>query len=182
VFETVGLYDPGAVTNEDAELNQRILEAGGRIYLSRDIVVHYRPRSSLVKLARQYHAYGIGRARTMLKHRGPPLIRPVIPFLFVVTGAALIATSPFQPVTPLAFGLYATLTGIEAIRVSRRTSPDAAPVIWCIFPVMHVSQGIGFATGLLRYLRRPDWDEPARIAPRADAAGGGARAHARAAG
>src|SRR5439155_23237168 len=33
VFETVGLWDPGAITNEDAELNQRILDSGGQIYL-----------------------------------------------------------------------------------------------------------------------------------------------------
>lgn len=33
LFERVGLWDPKAVTNEDAELNQRILQAGGRIYL-----------------------------------------------------------------------------------------------------------------------------------------------------
>jgi glycosyltransferase involved in cell wall biosynthesis len=35
IFETVGLWDPGAITNEDAELNQRILDGGGQIYLSR---------------------------------------------------------------------------------------------------------------------------------------------------
>src|SRR4051812_33602735 len=44
MLEKVGLYDVKAVTNEDAELMQRILEAGGRVYLSRDVVVHYYPR------------------------------------------------------------------------------------------------------------------------------------------
>src|ERR1043165_7721541 len=61
VFETVGLWDPGAVTNEDAELNQRILDSGGQIYLSRDIVVHYFPRDSYESLAKQYYKYGRGR-------------------------------------------------------------------------------------------------------------------------
>src|SRR5262249_16488963 len=36
-FEIAGLYDPDAATNEDAELNQRILAAGGRVFLSREI-------------------------------------------------------------------------------------------------------------------------------------------------
>src|SRR5262249_58680066 len=66
VFETVGLYDPRAVTNEDAELNQRLLDSGGRVYLSRDIVVHYHPRDSFGAVARQYFRYGRGRARTFL--------------------------------------------------------------------------------------------------------------------
>ena len=47
VFSRIGPWDEGAITNEDAELNQRLVAAGGRIYLSREIVVHYTPRSSL---------------------------------------------------------------------------------------------------------------------------------------
>ncbi|HEY5938435.1 MAG TPA: glycosyltransferase family 2 protein, partial [Kofleriaceae bacterium] len=86
VFETIGLWDPGAITNEDAELNQRILDAGGQIYLSRDIVVHYFPRDSFKSLATQYYRYGRGRARTLLKLGRFPTIRPLVPFL-VVTGA-----------------------------------------------------------------------------------------------
>src|SRR5262249_56141529 len=44
VFETVGMYDPMAITNEDAELNQRIVDAGGRVYQSRQGGVFYYPR------------------------------------------------------------------------------------------------------------------------------------------
>jgi succinoglycan biosynthesis protein ExoA len=40
VFETVGMYDRRAITNEDAELNQRIIAAGGKVFLSKDIVVY----------------------------------------------------------------------------------------------------------------------------------------------
>ena len=43
VLNAVGGYDDNAITNEDAELNQRILEAGGKIFLSRKIVVNYTP-------------------------------------------------------------------------------------------------------------------------------------------
>ena len=84
VFETVGIYDPNAITNEDAELNQRILDAGGKVYLSRDIVVHYFPRDSFKTLAKQYYKYGRGRARTLLKLGTFPL-RPAIPFLMVAS-------------------------------------------------------------------------------------------------
>jgi succinoglycan biosynthesis protein ExoA len=90
VFETIGLWDPGAITNEDAELNQRILDSGGQIYLSRDIVVHYFPRDSLKTLAKQYYKYGRGRARTLLKLGRFLGLRPMVPFFMVVGGAALI--------------------------------------------------------------------------------------------
>ena len=157
IFEKVGLYDPKAVTNEDAELNQRIHAAGGRVYLSRDIQTWYYPRSSPVALARQYFKYGHGRARTLLKHGKFLSLRPAIPFLMVVGGATLLATSAVQPWTPWAFAAYGALTLTEAVRVGREAGPAAIPVVWAIFPLIHVAHGLGFATGLLHYLRKPDW-------------------------
>jgi succinoglycan biosynthesis protein ExoA len=167
VFETVGLYDPRAITNEDAELNQRLIDAGGKIYLSRDIIVHYYPRESMRALARQYFSYGQGRARTLLKHGRFLSVRPAVPFLMVCGGATLLATSALQPLTPVAFGTYAAATLVEAVRVGRKAGPRAIPVVWAIFPVLHVSHGLGFGAGLVRYLRRPDWATPERLEPAA---------------
>jgi glycosyltransferase involved in cell wall biosynthesis len=164
VFETVGIWDPAAITNEDAELNQRILDSGGQIYLSRDIVVHYFPRDSFQALAKQYYKYGRGRARTLLKLGSFPNLRPVLPFAMVTGAAALVALPPLWPVAPFAFAAYALATGAEAVRVGGRVSPAAIPLVWAMFPVLHVSHGTGFAAGLLQYLRKPDWvHEPERI-------------------
>lgn len=158
VFEQVGAYDPLAITNEDAELNQRLLASGGRIYLSRDIEVYYYPRDSFRALARQYFKYGQGRARTLLKHRKLPTVRPLMPFMLVVGGGILLVTPPVQPLAPAAFAAYAALCGLEAVRVGRSAGWSAVPIVWAIFPTLHVAHGLGFARGLLRYLRQPDWD------------------------
>ncbi|MGN6109265.1 MAG: glycosyltransferase family 2 protein [Kofleriaceae bacterium] len=167
VFESVGLWDPGAVTNEDAELNQRILDAGGQIYLSRDIVVHYFPRDSLGALAKQYFRYGRGRARTLLKLGKFPTMRPLIPFGMVSGAAALLLMPPLWPLAPLAAAGYAIATGAEAVRVGRGLGADAIPTVWAIFPVLHAAHGAGFWAGLWQYLRKPDWPtEPERVAPR----------------
>jgi succinoglycan biosynthesis protein ExoA len=165
VFETIGLWDPGAITNEDAELNQRILDSGGQIYLSRDIVVHYFPRDSFKSLATQYFKYGRGRARTLVKLGRFPNVRPVLPFLMVTGATALVTIPLLWPLAPLAFGSYALATGVEAVRVA--AEPSAIPTVWSIFPVLHASHGAGFAAGLVRYLRRPDWPAmPERVPPR----------------
>jgi succinoglycan biosynthesis protein ExoA len=167
VFETIGLWDPGAITNEDAELNQRILDSGGQIYLSRDIVVHYFPRDSFKSLATQYYRYGRGRARTLLKLGRFPTIRPLVPFLVVTGASALLAFPPLWPLAPAAFATYALATGAEAVRVGSKVGVAAIPTVWAIFPVLHAAHGAGFATGLLKYLRKPDWPaEPERIPPR----------------
>ncbi len=167
VFETVGLWDPGAITNEDAELNQRILDSGGQIYLSRDIVVHYFPRDSFSTLAKQYYKYGRGRARTLLKLGSFPNLRPLAPFAMVVGATALLTIPPLWPLAPLAFATYALASGAEAVRLGNKLGAAGIPVVWAMFPVLHASHGIGFAAGLLQYLRKPDWAaEPERVAKR----------------
>jgi GT2 family glycosyltransferase len=169
VFERVGMYDPGAVVNEDAELNQRIAAAGGRIYLSRRIVAHYFPRASLTALAKQYFRYGCGRARTVLKARRPPRLRGMVPFLAVMSGAALLIVAARSPVTWGVLGFYALATGFEAARVARSRPEARALAVWPLFPVMHVAHGFGMLIGLLRYALRPDWGPAERLTPRAEA-------------
>ena len=166
VFETVGLWDPNAITNEDSELNQRILENGGTIYLSKDIVVHYYPRDSLKALATQYFRYGRGRARTLLKLGKVPTVRPFLPFLAMTGLAATALLPPLWPLAPLAFGAYALATGAEAIRIGRGLGPKGVATVWSIFPTLHASHAAGVWAGLVRYLRAKDWtDAPETVAP-----------------
>jgi glycosyltransferase involved in cell wall biosynthesis len=157
IFDQVGGYDSNAITNEDAELNQRILGAGGKVYLSPKIVVHYFPRDSFEGLAKQYFKYGRGRARTLLKHRSLLTPRPAIPFAMTMGGAALLLSKPLRPLAPFAFGAYGVAAVLEAIRVSRGRGLHLAPVVAAIFPVLHASHGVGFAVGLVQYAMRPDW-------------------------
>jgi succinoglycan biosynthesis protein ExoA len=164
VFERVGLFDPKAITNEDAELDQRILDSGGRVYMSREIVSHYYPRESIRALAKQYFKYGQGRARTVLKHRKLLSIRPALPFLGLVGEAFVLVVAPWQ-LGGVSLAGYALATGAEAVRVGRAEGLAAIPVVWAIFPVLHASHGAGFALGLAKYIRRPDWDEPERLKP-----------------
>jgi succinoglycan biosynthesis protein ExoA len=173
VVEEVGGYDPHAITNEDAELNQRILASGGKIYLSKKIVVHYAPRDSFRTLSRQYYKYGQGRARTLLKHGRFPTPRPAIPFLMVVGGAALLLKRSWRPLAPFAFGAYGALVAVEALRVSRRHGWTLAPAVAAIFPVLHLSHGIGFGVGLVKYALKPDWRKNHAVAAVAAAATGG---------
>lgn len=156
-FEIAGLYDPAAVTNEDAELNQRIIEAGGTVYLSPDIVAYYYPRSSLRALARQYFAYGQGRARTLLRRRRLLSIRPAIPCLMVTSFALLSVASAlwprFLPVLAAGALVYAALLFIESLRLARRTSLRDLPLLCAAFATMHAAHGLGFWAGLVRSAR-----------------------------
>jgi succinoglycan biosynthesis protein ExoA len=162
IFDAVGGYDDNAITNEDADLNQRILAAGGKVFLSRRIVVHYVPRSSVQGLARQYFRYGRGRARTLLKLGSFPTPRPALPFLLVTGGVLLLVVPSLRKFAPVAFGAYGCAALVEAVRVSWRHGLALAPVVAGIFPVLHVAHGLGFAAGLARYTLLPDWSGAGR--------------------
>jgi succinoglycan biosynthesis protein ExoA len=78
-FLAIGGYDESFTHNEDAELDIRLKNSGGQIWLCSELAVSYFPRSSFRALARQYFNHGSGRARTMLKHRRPPKVRQLLP-------------------------------------------------------------------------------------------------------
>lgn len=149
IFDRIGPWDGEAITNEDAELNQRLIQAGGRIYLSREIVVHYTPRGSLPALARQYFRYGQGRARTLRKHGRLLTLRPALPFLAVCTGVVLLAALPWTNAGLYAAATAAALVIAESIRVGFSGGVRRVALVAATLPTIVLSHGLGFATGLL---------------------------------
>jgi succinoglycan biosynthesis protein ExoA len=148
VIEHVGLYDERARTNEDAELNQRIIEAGGRVFLSRSIIAFYYPRATLRGLA------GQGRARTLLRRRRLLSARPLVPFAALTIFAVLAVFAALVPgtawVLALACELYAGVVVIEAARLAA-TDLRFFPLLLVIFPMMHAAHGLGVWEGFFRY-------------------------------
>ena len=168
VFERVGLFDPNAAASDSAELDQRIVDAGGRVYQSRDIVAHYHPRPSMRSLARDYFRRGQGRARTLLKHGRLPSVRSALPFLGLMGEAAVLVAAPWH-IGGLSVVAYVLVTGAEAVRVGRGDGLAGISVVWVMFPVLHASHGAGFASGLVKYALHPDWQRPVRVAVAAPA-------------
>ncbi len=72
------------ITNEDAELNQRLLEDNSQaIYVSSDIKVWYYPRKTWLSLWIQYFKYGRGRYLTTVKHPKDFQLRGKLPFVLI---------------------------------------------------------------------------------------------------
>jgi succinoglycan biosynthesis protein ExoA len=164
VFERAGLYDPGSTSDEDAELRRRIASSGGRVERAHELDAEFSPGSSLRTLARRSFGYGQGRARTLLKHGRFSSWGPTLPLLWLIGEVALAAAAPRRAFL-WSLAAYALATGGEAIRVSRQDGALSVPVVWVLFPVLHVAHGAGFASGLARYVMKPDWDTTDRLDP-----------------
>lgn len=166
MFTAVGGYDETFAANEDAELDLRVRRAGGRIWLAGDIEAVYFPRRTLTALFRQYRRYGVGRARTYLKHGERLRLRQMLPPIIVlaIAGALMLALAiPWALVVP---GLYLiALILVTLALFAEAPSPCtlfAAPAMG----VMHVSWGIGFLTTLLTRRARPQPGAAASVTER----------------
>ena len=146
IFDTIGLFDTNCRTNEDAELNIRLLKTGEKIYLDSSIQVEYLPRDTFGKLALQYFRYGLGRAYTTIKHRLFTSYRQVVPLLLVVGLAASLGLSFINPLFLLFWASY--MLAITAVSLftwqGRHISLKLRSLMGIAFMVMHISWGSGF--------------------------------------
>jgi len=160
VFERVGMFDPATRVEEDVELSRRITRDGGGVAVRKDIVVHRADARSFRDLFRRHYEIGKGRARRTVKDKKIDSVDTIAPLAMVAVGGALAATSSVQPITPVALGLYALATGKAAVRVAKGEGILTIPIAWAAYPVMHLAQGVGVGSGLVKALVKPDWSTP----------------------
>lgn len=151
LFERVGGYREDMATNEDAELDLRLLGAGGRIRLEPSLALVYHPRRTLGALWRQYHAYGRGRARTLALHGRRPKLRQALP-LAVPAAALLALLTPVHPALALPLLGWALLCLGGGVAVGARAGGGCALLSGLAAMAMHMAWGLGFLRQFL--LRR----------------------------
>jgi cellulose synthase/poly-beta-1,6-N-acetylglucosamine synthase-like glycosyltransferase len=162
VLTQVGSMDEEMIRNQDDELNYRIRENGGRIYLSSRIRSVYAARETPTRLWIQYYKYGYWKVRVMQKHPRQMQVRQFAPPLFVLVVAALAARCLLSDVCrvtlALLFGLYALINLGASAWISIRSAFAGFPLLACAFGIMHVSYGIGFVHGMAAFCDR--WRHP----------------------
>jgi glycosyltransferase involved in cell wall biosynthesis len=153
----VGGYDETLERNEDYETNYRLRKAGGRLVFTPEISSVYRPRPDLRQLAKQFHAYGEGKAMVLRRHPDSVRVRHLVPpfAIAAVSVAPLALLHPIgrRAVAGAALSYAALLTA--AVRRSRPGEHDADRwTFLAALPVMHAAWGTGVLRGFSRVLRR----------------------------
>jgi glycosyltransferase involved in cell wall biosynthesis len=165
-FREAGNYDEEMVRNQDDELNLRIEEAGGRIFLDPTITLEYLPRASLKAVWSQYSQYGFWKVAVMTKHRRVLTLRSMAPLAFVGSMVLLSVLAPFSRVARVALAgeLFAYLAGALAFGAReafvRGESLALLPRMLAVFPAFHLSYGAGMARGWVGWLRRQEARNP----------------------
>jgi len=146
-FNKAGWFDEALVRNQDIEFNSRLRRAGGKIFLSDQIVSSYYCRSDLYDLWKQNYANGYWNVITIKKSPGSLSLRHFVPLLFVVTlGLALVLALfhkiGFYLVSAILLS-YTFLAVIFTLQQIPRIGLAASLLLPVVFAVLHISYGMG---------------------------------------
>ncbi len=148
VFETVGLFDEALIRNQDDEFHYRLNAAGFRIMMLPQLKIVYFVRESFKKLFIQYYNYGLYKPLVFKKVRSGMRARHLIPSLFVIYLISLpFAFFSIVWLLPLLFyGIFTIYFGWKGINSWKAK-------LWtpAVFPVLHISYGLGFLNGLYKW-------------------------------
>ena len=154
-LEQAGYFDETLLTNEDYELNTRLRQRGGRVWLDPRIRSGYFARASLGSLAKQYWRYGYWKLRMLRRYPQTLRWRQALPPLFVVGlgGLALLALvwSLARILLLLLIGIYLLILMVGAVPAAiQRKDLTMLVGVPLAIATMHISWGSGFIYSLLR--------------------------------
>lgn len=138
-----GGYDERFTRAQDWELNFRLRSNGGLVWFNPELIVQYRPRPNLRKLASQYFQYGRWRHAVARNHKGTINYRYLAPptavlILFVTTIASFFI-SPFLLLVPAS---YLLLLMIGSLQIGKSGAQRFRLPL--IMATMHISWGLGY--------------------------------------
>ncbi len=140
-----GGFDERFIRAQDWELNHRIRKQGGLIWFDPRLVVTYRPRKTLSKLARQYFQYGRWRRVITRTHSNTSSLRYLAPpFAFVVNLLSLILGIFISPLLLLPLSIYVITLVIGGFMIGIKIADKLLMPL--VLATMHMSWGLGFIT------------------------------------
>jgi glycosyltransferase involved in cell wall biosynthesis len=165
IFQKVGRFDEELVRNQDDEFNYRLRKRGGKILLSPIIKSKYLVRSNPKALYKQYYQYGFWKVRVLQKHPKQMSLRQFVPPLFV---SSLIVSLMVALIFPSFWIIFGLLSGVyllvdlgASVIIASRHGWRYLPLLPLVFPILHISYGLGFLVGLIKFADR--WGGKAQI-------------------
>ncbi|HBF86483.1 MAG TPA: glycosyltransferase family 2 protein [Clostridiales bacterium] len=152
IFERLGGFDERLARDEDNEINYRIRKNGGKVYLADDIRLTYYCRDTVRGIASMAVKNGTWNVIAMKLCPGSMGIRHFVPLCFVLSLAALsVAGIFFRPlwfVLAAEAALYILCDFFFSAKSAKSVREFFALIF--LFPVFHISYGIGSLGGIFR--------------------------------
>jgi cellulose synthase/poly-beta-1,6-N-acetylglucosamine synthase-like glycosyltransferase len=154
VFSKIGYFDESLTRNQDDEFNYRVLKAGFKIYLSKEIKAKYYARSSFKSLYKQYFQYGYWKVYVNKKHATITTVRQVVPLLFVLFLISGILGSLFSIIIFKLFTFILALYFLLAITAAAKKTKNLSNIFLVVytFLILHISYGYGYLKGIIHFM------------------------------
>jgi succinoglycan biosynthesis protein ExoA len=158
VIEQAGGYDEELVRCQDDEYNYRLREMGVKLLLAADVRSRYYSRASLRSFWKQYFQYGFWKIRVMQKHPRQMRPRQFVPPAFVVglltvLGLWFVVPGYWIPLV-LVGGSYVLANLIASVVTASKKGWKHLSLLPMVYAILHVSYGLGFLVGLVRFWNR----------------------------
>jgi glycosyltransferase involved in cell wall biosynthesis len=154
-IERVGGYDEECIRVQDMELNYRIIEGGGRLYITPKLNLCYYPRATLISLLKRYFVNGFWKIKVYTKHLTTAYWIHVLPAFFVLFFLLLFVLSfvnPYYINWFIGFSvLYLTSNVYFSILGALKSRLSSLILLSVIFPIMHLSFGLGLFAGFIKF-------------------------------
>jgi len=152
-FEKYGVYDTRLTRNQDIELNKRILQGGGTIYLIPHLKCVYYARETFSAMAKNNYCNGLWNILTVkyTKKFSSLSLRHFIPLCFLLSLIVpLFFCFLFPPlawISAASFVLYFSLLTIICARLASQKTLSFFFLLWS-FIALHFAYGIGSFVGV----------------------------------
>jgi succinoglycan biosynthesis protein ExoA len=171
IIEKAGGHDEELVRCQDDEYNYRLRKMGAKLLLAGDIRSRYYSRASLRSLWKQYFQYGFWKVRVMQKHPKQMRPRQFVPPLFalcLITALGLWFLVPWGwTAFALVGGSYVLANLAASVATAAKKSWRHLPLLPLVYATVHLSYGLGFLAGLVKFWNR--WGDRVGKVPRFDA-------------
>ena len=155
---SLGMYDENIQFAEDDDLNFRIKENGGSIFISPKIKFIYYPRNSFKSLFIQYFKYGLWKVAVIKKHKRPARLSHMIPVCFVLFLMIFPILSLFSNIANCVFSIvmsaYLFLCTFFSFKSEKLDNVVDKLILTFIHPVIHISYGTGFLCGIFKFFNK----------------------------
>ena len=152
LFDQIGLFDETLLANEDYELNTRIIQSGGKIWLDPKIRCVYFARSSLRALSKQYYGYGYWKLQMLKRYPETLRWRQALPPVFILGLLSLLLVGIFWKPALVLFAITLGLYLLVLLSIGIYMAGKKSDILM-IFGIplatitMHFSWGAGFMAG-----------------------------------
>jgi glycosyltransferase involved in cell wall biosynthesis len=157
-FEKFGLFDEKLIRNQDIELNKRIINHGGKIYLIPEVECTYYARENFTALAKNQYQNGLWNILTAYytKSFSSLSLRHFIPLVFVLSLLLpllfSLVYSKIVWVALLSLSSYLSLVIIISLRL--KNSSNSVRYLIISFLTLHFSYGLGSLVGIFTVLKQ----------------------------